>query len=189
MPSALIHSTSVLPLVGRILPSDWFRQTNEPRISAATRFSRLVCDLTHFLESALPKVARTSTMATTPASPTTSIADAQNDFAAFQMRPIIRDFKMVAELCASSGDTVLICGKGDQEKQGMLLISYDISPSLPASVRLNKVVRLSKKSVTQLETIPSLKIALLAADGVVSVMDIDSLADITTVTASLFCTW
>ena len=131
-------------------------------------------------------------MATTPASPTTSIGDLQDDFSAFQIRPIVRDFKLVAELFASNGNTLLICGRGNQEKQGMLLVSYDIpssSSALSSSIRLNKVIRLTKKSVTQLETIPSLKIALLAADGIVSIMDIDSLADITTVTASLFSTW
>ncbi|UJR36280.1 hypothetical protein I4U23_029010 [Adineta vaga] len=141
------------------------------------------------------KTFRSPTVSNTPASPATSITDVQDDFQAFQLRPVIRDFKLSAELFASNGDIVLICGRGNQEKQGMLLVSYEISSttaSLAASVRLLKVIKLAKKSVTQLETIPILKIALLLGDGIVSLLDIDSLAEIATVTTNnvtLFSTW
>jgi hypothetical protein len=77
----------------------------------------------------------------------------------------------------------------------MLLVSYEVSSatiSVTASVRLLKVIKLTKKSVTQLETIPILNIALLLGDGIVSILDIDSLADIATVATpniTLFATW
>ena len=111
------------------------------------------------------------------------------------MRPVIRDFKLAAELFASNGDIVLICGKSNQEKQEMLLVSYEIpstTVSISASIRLLKVIKLRKKSVTQLETIPILKIALLLGDGIVTFLDIDSLAEIATVATTnitLFATW
>ncbi len=141
------------------------------------------------------KSVRTPTMITTSSSPTTSAGDVQDDFQAFQMRPVIRDFKLSAELFASNGDIVLICGKGNQEKQGMLLVSYEIPSttlSLAASIRLLKVIKLTKKSVIQLETIPIMKIALLLGDGIVSILDIDSLAEIATVpggNVTIFSTW
>jgi hypothetical protein len=120
---------------------------------------------------------------------------AQDDFQAFQMRPVIRDFNLSAELFASNGDIIFICCKSSQEKQGMLLVSYEIpSTALPlaGSVRLLKMINLNKKCVTQLETIPIMKIVLLLGDGVVSLYDIDSLAEIATVKTSnvtLFSTW
>jgi hypothetical protein len=141
------------------------------------------------------KSVRTPTMITTSSTPTTSAGDVQDDFQAFQMRPVIRDFKLSAELFASNGDIVLICGKGNQEKQGMLLVSYEIPSttlSLAASIRLLKVIKLTKKSVIQLETIPIMKIALLLGDGIVSILDIDSLAEIATVpggNVTIFSTW
>jgi hypothetical protein len=141
------------------------------------------------------KSVRTPTMITTSSSPTTSAGDVQDDFQAFQMRPVIRDFKLSAELFASNGDIVLICGKGNQEKQGMLLVSYEIPSTtiaLAASIRLLKVIKLTKKSVIQLETIPIMKIALLLGDGIVSILDIDSLAEIATVpggNVTIFSTW
>jgi len=141
------------------------------------------------------KTIRTPTMTAISTLPTTSTGDIQDDFQAFQMRAVIRDFRLTAELFASNGDIVLICGRGNQEKQGMLLVSYEISSttiSVAASVRLLKVIKLTKKSVTQLETIPILKIALLLGDGIVSILDIDSLADIATVATpniTLFATW
>ena len=121
-------------------------------------------------------------------------ADLQEDFQAFQSRSVIRDFKLAAELFASNGDIVLICGKGSQEKQGMLLVSYEIPSaalSLAANIRLVKVVKLTKKTVSQLETIPALKIALLLGDGALTMLDIDTLAELMTVSnnASLFATW
>jgi hypothetical protein len=144
----------------------------------------------------LAKTTRASTMTINSASPTTvSTGDVQDDFQAFQMRQVIRDFKLSAELYASNGDIVLICGKSNQEKQGMLLVSYEIpstTTSLAQSIRLVKVVKLTKRSVTQLETIPIMKIALLLGDGVISVLDIDSLAEICTVSTNngtLFSTW
>lgn len=129
-----------------------------------------------------------------PATAATSSTDLQDDFQAFQSRSVIRDFKLVAELFASNGDIVLICGKGNQDKQGMLLVSYEIPAAaltLAANIRLVKVVKLTKRTVSQLETIPSLKIALLLADGAVSMLDIDTLAEFMTVSnnASLFATW
>jgi len=141
------------------------------------------------------KSVRTPTMITNSSSPTTSAGDVQDDFQAFQMRPVIRDFKLSAELFASNGDIVLICGKGNQEKQGMLLVSYEIPSTtiaLAASIRLLKVIKLTKKSVIQLETIPIMKIALLLGDGIVSILDIDSLAEIATVpggNVTIFSTW
>lgn len=127
------------------------------------------------------------------AAPTTS-NDVQDDFQAFQVRPVIRDFKLSAELFASNGEHVLICGKGNQDKQGMLLVSYHIPTTgvtLAGNIRLVKLVKLAKKSVTQLETIPSLRIALLLGDGIVTMLDIDTLAELTTVSNSaiLFATW
>ena len=74
-------------------------------------------------------------------------------------------------------------------------MSYEIpstSVSLSTSIRLLKVIKLTKKSVTQLETIPVLKIALLLGDGIVSLLDIDSLAEIITVptnNVTLFSIW
>ncbi len=142
------------------------------------------------------KTFRPTTLTTNPPSSLTVYTnDVQDDFQAFQMRPVIRDFRLSAELFASNGDIVLICGKGNQEKQGMLLVSYEIpstSVSIAASIRLLKVIKLTKKSVTQLETIPVMKIVLLLGDGIVSILDIDSLAEITTVSTSnvtLFSTW
>ena len=133
----------------------------------------------------------------TVASPNANVPviDSHDDFSAFQMRTVIRDFKLSAELFASNGETVLICGRSNQEKQGMLLVSYEIPATAAASItsiRLLKVVKLNKKTVTQLETIPILKIALLLSDGIISLLDIDSLAEIATVPASnitLFSTW
>jgi hypothetical protein len=138
---------------------------------------------------------RPVTLTTNNSSPTTSTNDLQDDFQAFQMRSVIRDFKLSAELFASNGDIVLICGKSNQEKQDMLLVSYDIPSAALSSasgIRLHKVLKLTKKSVTQLETIPLMKIALLLGDNVVSILDIDSLAEITRVPNNatiLFATW
>jgi hypothetical protein len=146
--------------------------------------------------SSLTKLNRPITLTTNSSSSSAiSPGDVQDDFQAFQMRAVIRDFKLAAELFASNGDIVLICGKGTQEKQGMLLVSYEIpsiASSLAASIRLVKVIKLTRKSVTQLETIPIMKIALLLGDGVVSLHDIDSLAEIISVqtpNVTLFSTW
>ncbi|CAF4650581.1 unnamed protein product [Rotaria sp. Silwood1] len=141
------------------------------------------------------KTTRTPTLTSLPPSSNIVVGDAQDDFQAFQMRPVIRDFKLAAELFASNGDIVLICGRSKEERQGMLLVSYEIPSaiaSITASIRLVKVIRLTKKSVTQLETIPILKIALLLGDGTVSLLDIDSLVEIATVSnnsITLFSTW
>jgi hypothetical protein len=140
------------------------------------------------------KPARTLTMTTSSSSSTASTIDLQNDFQAFQMRSVIRDFKLTAELFASNGDIVLICGKGNQEKSGMLLVSYEIPSTaliLASGIRLLKVIKLAKKTVTQLETIPIMKIALLLGDGILTILDIDSLAEIATVSnnVTLFATW
>jgi hypothetical protein len=140
------------------------------------------------------KPARTLTMTTSSSSATASTVDLQNDFQAFQMRSVIRDFKLTAELFASNGDIVLICGKGNQEKSGMLLVSYEIPSTaliLASGIRLLKVIKLAKKTVTQLETIPIMKIALLLGDGILTILDIDSLAEIATVSnnVTLFATW
>ena len=141
------------------------------------------------------KTNRPITVATAAPHSNTSINDIQDDFQAYQMRPVIKEFKLSAELFASNGDVVLICGKGNQAKQDMLLVSYEIPPtatSSPASIKLLKVIKLTKKSVTQLETIPILKLALLLGDGVVGLYDIDSLAEISTVPTTsviLFSTW
>ena len=138
---------------------------------------------------------RTLTMTTNSSATPVQSADIADDFQAFQMRPVIRDFKLAAELFASNGDFVLICGRGTQEKQGMLLVMYEIPStaiSIASSIRLVKVVKLTKKTVTQLETIPAMKIALLLGDGMVSILDIASLAENTTVPISyvnLFATW
>jgi hypothetical protein len=141
------------------------------------------------------KSTRSPTMTFTPSPLIAPPSESTDDFQAFQMRPVIRDFKLAAELFASNGDIVLICGKGNQDRPGMLLVSYEIpstSVSLSTSIRLLKVVKLAKKSVTQLETIPVLKIALLLGDGIVSLLDVDSLAEIITVptnNVTLFSTW
>lgn len=143
----------------------------------------------------LGKSNRTLTMTTNSASPTAVTGDVQDDFQAFQMRQVIRDLRVSAELFASNGDIVLICGKANQEKQGMLLVSYEIpssSVSIASSIRLLKVIKLTRRTVTQLETIPIMKIALLLGDGSVSIIDIDSLAEITTVptgNVTIFSTW
>ena len=132
---------------------------------------------------------RSSTMTVMPSTPSVPTSEGTDDCQAFQMRPVIRDFKLSAELFASDGDIVLICGRGNQERPGMLLVSYEI-PS--TSIRLLKVIKLTKTSVTQLETIPVLKIALLLGDGIVSLLDIDSLAEIINVpinNVTLFSTW
>ncbi|CAF1055925.1 unnamed protein product [Adineta steineri] len=116
----------------------------------------------------------------------TTGGDIQDDFQAFQMRAVIRDFRLTGELFASNGDVVLICGRSNQEKQRMLLVSLSVSAGSL------KVIKLTKKIVVQLETIPIFKLALLLGDGVVSLHDIDSLAEITTVSTSniaLFSTW
>ena len=121
--------------------------------------------------------------------------EASDDFAAFQMRPIIRDFKLNAELFASNGDIVLICGRGNQERQGMFLVSYEIPPvSAPqnAQIRLTKVSRLSRRAVTQLETVIPSRLALLLGDGTVALLDVHTLAEIAIVpvnNAVLFATW
>ncbi|CAF1196424.1 unnamed protein product [Rotaria sordida] len=141
------------------------------------------------------RTTRAATFTAVSSSPNITITDVQDDFQAFQMRPVIRDFKLSAELFASNGDIVLICGKSNQERQGMLLVSYEIpsaTASLSAPIRLLKVIRLTKRSVTQLETIPILKLALLLGDGIVSLLDIDSLVEITavpTTNITLFSTW
>ena len=129
-------------------------------------------------------------------SPTTATAtgDLQDDFQAFQLRPVIRDFRLSAELFASNGDIVLICGKANQEKQGMLLVSYEIPSaalSLTSNIRLAKVIKLTKRTVAQLETVPIMKIALLLGDQAISILDIDTLLELTTVSNSavLFATW
>jgi hypothetical protein len=136
---------------------------------------------------------RTSPATASTASLTGSVNDSRDDFSAYSMRPVIRDFKLLAQLFASNGDIVLICGKGNQDKQGMLLVSYEIPPTTAsAQIRLLKVAKLSQKSLTQLETVPVLKLALLLADGIVSLLDIDSLAEIATVSmnnTTLFATW
>lgn len=145
--------------------------------------------------SSLTKSNRTLTMTTNNTTPTTTGGDVQDDFQAFQTRQIIRDFRLAAELFASTSDIVLICGKGVQEKQGMLLVSYEIPPAnapISAAIRLLKVIRLNRRTVTQLETIPIMKIALLLGDGNVSLYDSDSLAEIANVpvnTITLFSTW
>ena len=134
------------------------------------------------------KSARAVTMTVNSTAPTVSTADVPDDFQAFQMRPVIRDFKLTAELFASNGDIVLICGKGNQEKSGMLLVSYEIpAPALAVAsgIRLLKVIKLTKKSVTQLDTVPIMKIALLLGDGIVTILDIDSLAEITTIASNV----
>ncbi len=137
---------------------------------------------------------RSVTLTTNNSSPTVQTGDLQDDFQAFQMRSVIRDFRLAAELFASNGDIVLICGKGTQEKQGMLLVSYDIPSaalSLASNIRLVKVIQLKKKIVTQLETIPIMKIALLLGDGIVTILNIDTLAEITNIPSNiiLFTTW
>lgn len=140
------------------------------------------------------KTFRQTTVTAVPAAPIVPPPDTQDDFQAFQMRPVIRDFKLAAELFASNGDIVLICGR-NQEKQGTLLVSYEIPSSVTsstASIRLVKVIKLAKKTVTQLETIPVLKLALLLGDGVITLLDIDTLVEITVVSASnigIFATW
>lgn len=131
---------------------------------------------------------------TTTGNPPTTTNDAQDDFQAFQTRPVIRDFKLTAELFASNGEHVLICGRGNQDKPGMLLVSYHIPATgmtLAGNIRLAKLVKLTKKAVTQLETIPTLKIALLLGDGIVSMLDIDTLGELMVVSnnAILFATW
>lgn len=143
--------------------------------------------------SSAPRTTRTTTLTTAPPVSNPIVNDNQDDFQSFQIRPVIRDFKLSAELFASNGDIVLICGRSNQEKQGMLLVSYEIpsTASLPGSIRLLKVIKLTKKTITQLETIPVLKIALLLGDGIISLLDIDSLAEICTVSnnnVSLFAT-
>ncbi|CAF0741235.1 unnamed protein product [Didymodactylos carnosus] len=137
-----------------------------------------------------------------PALATTT--DISTDFQAFQVRPVIKDFRLAAELFASNGDVVLICGKEKQERQGMLLVAYEIqsrgsgnlstdyTSASTASVRLLKVVRINKKAVTQLETVPIIKLALLLGDGVLSLLDIDSLVEMATVplpNLTLFSSW
>ena len=140
------------------------------------------------------KFYRTLTVTGNAPTPTTPPNDVQGDFEAFQLRPVIRDFKLSAELFASNGENVLICGKGNQDKQGMLLVSYHIPTTgvtLAGNIRLVKLVKLAKKTVTQLETIPSLKIALLLGDAIVTILDIDTLGELMTVSnnAILFATW
>ena len=141
------------------------------------------------------KTVRTLLSTVAPAGPQVPVSDAQEDFSAFQVRVVIRDFKLSAELFASNGEIVLICGRNNQEKQGMLLVSYEIpasSSAFTAPIRLSKVQRLSKKTVSQLETVPILKIALLLGDGIISILDIDTLQELTTVPVNnitLFSTW
>ena len=122
-----------------------------------------------------------------------STIEIENDFQFFQQRPVIRDFKLSAELFASCGDRVLVCGKSNLEKQGFLLVSYEIpSAALTAGsdIRLLKVVKLTQKSVQQLETIPILKIVLVLGDGHLTLLDLDTLAEISTIShdVSLFAT-
>lgn len=142
----------------------------------------------------LPRAHRSSPLVPNNSSPSVSTSDLQDDFQAFQLRSVIRDFILSAELFASNGDIVLICGKGNQEKQGMLLVSCDIPSAalaLTSNIRPVKVIKLTKRTVTQLETIPIMKIALLLGDGVVSILDIDTLGELTTVSSNgiLFATW
>ncbi|CAF1187062.1 unnamed protein product, partial [Didymodactylos carnosus] len=130
--------------------------------------------------------------------------DIPTDFQAFQTRTIIKDFRLSAELFASNGDVVLICGKEKQEKQGILLVAYEVqsrssgsvsndyTPPLSSSVRLLKVVRINKKTVTQLETVPIIKLALLLGDGVLSLLHIDSFIEMAAVpltNLTLFSSW
>lgn len=121
--------------------------------------------------------------------------DSQDDFAAFELRPVIRDFKLSGELFASNSDILLIYGKGTGEKQGNLLVSYEL-PSEPSStsggIRLLKILRLMRKVATQLETVPIMKLVLMIVDGIVTLYDIDSLAELATVKTPrvvLFTTW
>ena len=58
---------------------------------------------------------RSSTMTVMPSTPSVPTSEGTDDCQAFQMRPVIRDFKLSAELFASDGDIVLICGRGNQE--------------------------------------------------------------------------
>src|SRR5262245_32746110 len=130
--------------------------------------------MTSASSSSPKRLARIVTLVPNSTSAPVSSGDVQDDFQAFQMRPVIRYFRLSAELFASNGDIVLICGKSNQERQGMLLVTYEIPSqalSLAASIRLLKVIKLTKKSVTQLETIPIMKLALLLGDGIVSVLD------------------
>ncbi len=130
------------------------------------------------------KLIRPLTLTTNSSPSNVSTGDVQDDFQAFQMRPVIRDFRLTAELFASNGEIVLICGKGNQEKSGMLLVSYAIPStalSAAASIRLLKVIKLTRRTVTQLETIPIMRIALLLGDGTVGILDIDTLGEIATV--------
>jgi len=121
--------------------------------------------------------------------------ESADDFSAFRVRPVIRDFKLNAELFASNGDIVLICGRGNQERQGMFLVSYEIPPaSAPpsAQIRLARVNRISKRTVTQLETVIPLELALLLGDGTVTLLDVHTLTEITSVpvnNAAVFATW
>lgn len=124
-----------------------------------------------------------------------SVSNIQDDFQAFQICPVIQNYKLSATLFASYGDIILICGQSPREHQRTLLLSYQIpstTESLASSIRLLKLVRLSKTCVTQLETIPSMNIVLLLADGIVCILDIDTLTEITTIpvnNVTLFSTW
>ena len=122
---------------------------------------------------------------------TASTVRTQDDFEIFQVRPILRDFKMSVELFASYGDRILVCGKDNHEKQSSLLVAYEVSSSsLDRSIRLHKLVKLRAKSVKQLETIPALEILLLLADDSVNILDADTLSELMTLSnkASLFAT-
>lgn len=116
--------------------------------------------------------------------PAPSPQTTDDDFSAFELRTVIKDFKLSAELFASIGDIVLMCGRSTTDKGHNLLLSYDIPSQrtgVPAPIRLIKVNRLTKNNVTQLETAPVFRLALLLADGIVSLHDIHSLAEIATV--------
>lgn len=107
--------------------------------------------------------------------------ETQNGFEFFQKRLVLNDLQLSVELFASHGDMLFICGKENRPKGGFLLVVYEIPIavlSFACNTRLSKTIRLEKKRVQQMETVSSLKILLLLADGMITIYDVNSLNEI-----------
>ena len=118
---------------------------------------------------------------------------ASDDSQVFQMHPVISDLELSGVLFASCGNIIVVCGKGKHDKTSYYLCTYEIPSTnlwLTACPRLLKVTKSPTKSIIQLQTISTMKLALLLGDGAVSVYDIDALEEISGISnnAVLFTT-
>lgn len=109
------------------------------------------------------------------------VTEASDDSQAFKLNPVISDLELSGVLFASCGNILLVCGRGKQDKTSYYLCTYEIPSAtlwLTAWPRLLKMTKLPLKTVTQLQTIRTMKFALLLGDGAVCVYDLESLEEI-----------